>query len=371
VSTEKRRYNILCLSGGGYRGLFTAALLRNIQRGYRLNELASHFDLIIGTSTGGLVASGLACGLSAEVIAKAFETHGSKIFPARSKFHRLYRQLMFQPQYDARQTRAVVKDLLGEKAELEIEKLDGTLALVAVSTVNERHRVFCSKPFADQGIAPTLVVDAILATSAAPTYFAEHKIPLDCLIDGGLAANAPVLVGISLLRLRLSLPAEKIHVLQIGTAGSARSQSFNQDDQQGSGARGWWFRAMKSTRDLVHLTLGAQEALAGDIARAWIEDRYVCVDAPERYRQDKELMSLDNPSAAATKKLKWLAEQTWREWQDEPALRSFFQSTPPAMLSEDLSDNRHRQKVATLASVDASAAALRIWGLGGNLRGHK
>jgi patatin-like phospholipase/acyl hydrolase len=329
VSLEKRRYNILCLSGGGYRGLFSAALLDSIERGYRLQSLASHFDLIIGTSTGGLVAAGLAGGLPPSRIVRAFEAHGSRIFPSHSDLRRAYRKLTFRSQYDPKRIRSAVHAILGDLAKSYIEELPGPLALVTVSRMTQSHRIFCSKPFAERGITPTRLGDALLATTAAPTYFPEHKIEFDWLIDGGLAANAPSLIGISLLRRKLALPAEKIHVLHIGTASPSTPQSFDRHGLYSFGPRALWRRAMNTTRDLVLLTIEAQESLAMEIAQAWIGDRYVYIDASDEDSQGDELTRLDNATPEATKKLRWLAEQTWLQWQDQPMLRSFFGTSQP------------------------------------------
>lgn|GEM_PF-304989 len=331
MSLEKRRYNILCLSGGGYRGLFSAAVLDSIQRGYRVANLAAHFDLIIGTSTGGLVGAGLAAGMPPHSIVRAFETFGHRIFPSRSDLRRAYRKLTFRSQYDPRRVRSAVVSMLGDVANAYIEDLPAPLALVAVSRMTQGHRVFCSSPYAERGITPTRLVDALLATTAAPTYFPEHRIEFDWLIDGGLAANAPSLIGISLLRRKLALPADKIHVLHIGTAAPAEPQSFDRHHLQSFGPRALWRRMLNSTRDLVLLTIEAQESLAMEIAEAWIGDRYVYVDAPDEDRQGDELTRLDNASPEATRKLRWLAEQTWLKWQDSPLLRSFFGTARPVM----------------------------------------
>ena len=340
MSLEKRRYNILCLSGGGYRGLFSAALLDSIERGYRLQRLADHFDLVIGTSTGGLVAAGLAGGLPPAAIVRAFEAYGHRIFPSQSDLRRAYRKLTFRSQYDPARIRSAVNAMLGDIARSHVEELPAPLALVAVSRMTQSHRVFCSRPFAERGITPTRLVDALLATTAAPTYFPEHKIEFDWLIDGGLAANAPSLIGILLLRRKLALSADKIHVLHIGTAAPAEPQSFDRHRLQSFGLRALWRRALNSTRDLVLLTIEAQESLAKEIAEAWIGDRYVYVDAPEEDCQGDELTRLDNASPEATRKLRWLAEQTWLEWQDSPMLRSFFGTGQPQMQASTRPDPR-------------------------------
>lgn len=73
-------FQILCLSGGGYRGLYTATLLEELEKEAQ-NPLAEVFDLIAGTSIGGILAIGLAAGVPAATLRKAFEDHGGEIFP--------------------------------------------------------------------------------------------------------------------------------------------------------------------------------------------------------------------------------------------------------------------------------------------------
>ena len=55
---EKKRFQILCLDGGGIKGLFSAAFLAKLEEDLKIN-IIDHFDLIVGTSTGGIIALGL------------------------------------------------------------------------------------------------------------------------------------------------------------------------------------------------------------------------------------------------------------------------------------------------------------------------
>jgi len=73
-------FQILSLSGGGFLGLYTAAVLAELEErsGKPLNQC---FDLIAGTSIGGIIALGLAAGRSASDIRDAFIEHGPRIFP--------------------------------------------------------------------------------------------------------------------------------------------------------------------------------------------------------------------------------------------------------------------------------------------------
>ena len=74
-------YQILCLSGGGYRGLYTAAILVHLEREAG-NLLAQVFDLLAGTSIGGILTLGLAEGIPATALASSFEENADLIFPS-------------------------------------------------------------------------------------------------------------------------------------------------------------------------------------------------------------------------------------------------------------------------------------------------
>ena len=75
------RFRILSLDGGGIMGAFSVSVLATFEKitGRRIVE---HFDLITGTSTGGIIAIGLAMGASTQEICSFYETRGPQIFPA-------------------------------------------------------------------------------------------------------------------------------------------------------------------------------------------------------------------------------------------------------------------------------------------------
>ena len=77
------RFRILSLDGGGIKGAFSAAALAVLEEttGHRCVD---HFDLISGTSTGGIIAIGLGLGLSARAIADFYQEQGPIIFPNTS-----------------------------------------------------------------------------------------------------------------------------------------------------------------------------------------------------------------------------------------------------------------------------------------------
>src|SRR6516162_8448241 len=83
-------FRILSLDGGGIKGAFTASALATFERatGRRIVE---HFDLITGTSTGGIIAIGLAMGAAAEEIGRFYEVEGPKIFSDEGRDHEMDR----------------------------------------------------------------------------------------------------------------------------------------------------------------------------------------------------------------------------------------------------------------------------------------
>src|ERR1700730_19202618 len=78
-SSDCSVFRILSLDGGGIRGVFPAALLARLEQ-HLDAPIGSYFDLIAGTSTGGIIAIGLGLGLSAKDILKFYAERGPAIF---------------------------------------------------------------------------------------------------------------------------------------------------------------------------------------------------------------------------------------------------------------------------------------------------
>jgi patatin-like phospholipase/acyl hydrolase len=89
---EQQRFRILALDGGGIKGTFSAAVLAEWEKETGL-RVADHFDLIAGTSTGGILAIGLGLGLSAEELLEFYKKRGALIFPVVGLHRRLWRTL--------------------------------------------------------------------------------------------------------------------------------------------------------------------------------------------------------------------------------------------------------------------------------------
>src|SRR5262245_34050228 len=83
-------FRVLSIDGGGMRGIYSATYLAELERGFaaRMNaqpglDVAKGFQLLVGTSTGALIACGLAMGVSANAMSHLYRTHGRAIFPSK------------------------------------------------------------------------------------------------------------------------------------------------------------------------------------------------------------------------------------------------------------------------------------------------
>src|SRR6516162_3737699 len=103
-------FRILSLDGGGIKGAFAASALAAFERatGRRIVE---HFDLLTGTSTGGIIAIGLAMGATAEEISRFYETEGPKIFPKRDGIQQWLGRVrdVFRPKFSSQGLRAAIQ----------------------------------------------------------------------------------------------------------------------------------------------------------------------------------------------------------------------------------------------------------------------
>lgn len=212
------RFRILSLDGGGIRGAFSAAVLAQLEHSTRL-AIADHFDLITGTSTGGIIALGLGLGLPAERICEFYRERGPRIFPSVGLVRRFRDNALhlLMPKRSADVLAAELREVFGERL---LGESRCRLVLPAYDTT--AGRIYLLKtahhPRFDREHR-ALAVDCALATSAAPTYFQASPFPLHRVsyVDGGIWANCPALVGVTEAIHFLGVQPEDIDLLSIGT----------------------------------------------------------------------------------------------------------------------------------------------------------
>ena len=229
------RFQILSLDGGGIKGLFSAHLLQKIEEDHGV-ELARHFDLIVGTSTGGIIAIALGLGRRPREIVEMYANLGARIFPGPACWRKLLRCV--RAPYAVAPLEEELKKCFGDKLlgasrkRLVIPSYD--LGPREVRLFQTRHH---SRIVRDP-LVPAWKVG--LATSAAPTFFPAHRAIEDRrLIDGGLWANNPIMVGIVEAMALLGVPREAVRVLSVGTTAEVLYPS----DRLDNGGKLAWARA--------------------------------------------------------------------------------------------------------------------------------
>ena len=200
-----KKIRILSLDGGGLRGIIPVLILKEIERrsGEKIFNL---FDLISGTSTGGLIACGITVSddgknpkYTIQQIEDIYTHRGNDIFPKRSGFSKFLNSLssLKNPHFSAEGIDKVLTEYFGTKRLTDCLK---PLIVTSFDLYNNESLFFKSRhAFSDPQKNATLK-DVCRATSAAPTYLPAYKFMFDnkarVCIDGGVYINNPTIVSL-------------------------------------------------------------------------------------------------------------------------------------------------------------------------------
>ena len=213
--SDKKR--ILAIDGGGIKGVFPASFLATVEDSIEDN-IANYFDLIVGTSTGGIIALGLGLGLSAKEILAFYEESGPRIFSG-NRLLRWLRWFGFS-KYNSNFLRKALEGCFGEK------KLGDSKTRLAIPALNledgkvhiykTSHNLRLERDYKERA------VDVALATASAPTYFPTHRSAVGTpLVDGGVWANNPAGLSVVEAITLLDWPRDSLTVLSLGCTTEA------------------------------------------------------------------------------------------------------------------------------------------------------
>jgi patatin-like phospholipase/acyl hydrolase len=249
------RFRILCVDGGGIRGLIPALVIAELERRLQAEagpeaRASDYFHMIAGTSTGGLVALSLTApdpdhperpAVSANELASFYVEDGPVIFH-RSLLQRL-RTLWgwIGPKYTLGPLEEAIERRLGKS------RIGNALRELIVTSydMTNREPYFFKRwrareaPDSDRNRP---ITDAGLATSAAPTYFPSHELDGRALVDGGVFAGNPVIVAIVEALKRIddhphNLDPDDLLVVSLGTG--LHESGYSQSQVEGWGRLGW------------------------------------------------------------------------------------------------------------------------------------
>lgn len=280
------RFRILSLDGGGVRGAYSASVLKEIEEGTG-RRIVDHFDLIAGTSTGGIIAIALGLGLSAAEIVEFYRTHSGEIFPATGVHQRLGSRVrqFFAPKYHGRALEKALKGVFGDKllgdstCRLVIPSYDAIAGDVHVFKTRHTSRVLQDHK--------RRAVEVALATSAAPTFLPMSSSSWgQKFLDGGVWANCPSTLAVLEAAAVVGVPLTSIHLLSIGTT----TEPFSIDDRAAGGG-------------LVHYRLSVIDLLQNaQVVGSWAQTRLLLRDRATRisYVVSANRFALDDSQSVDT-----------------------------------------------------------------------
>ena len=312
------------------RGLYTASVLECLSHRYSQThnlptlDIGQGFDLILGTSTGAILAAGLASGLETSKIKNLYCEHGPKIFPdpmppfnrtmgwkGKFSFIKWCIRHLFRPGSDAKVLKETLLDIFGNQTLGEIFSTRG-IGLCITATALHQHGpvVFKTSHLGSNHSRDNAkrLVDICLASSAAPVYLplsesnGEIGGQKTVYADGGLWANNPVVIGLS-EALTIADKDQPIRILSIGTCPPASGENVKELHR---GLLDW-----KVGAAALELSMNAQAAAANEQVKHLVRqlqrhgtdvEIYRCHETPPSESM-ASLIGLDRADPDATKAL--------------------------------------------------------------------
>lgn len=203
---ERKTFKILAIDGGGIKGLYSALILKQFEEKFECLT-SDCFDMICGTSTGGLIALAAALKIPASEIAKFYTEHGESIFPKHKKYKvpflgkidtGLLKQALKGGKYNSKYLKLALSNIFGNKV---VGDSNNLLCIPSYSITRAKPTVFRYNHLEGELSRDNdkLMIDIALATTAAPTYFPIAELDSfdgEQFIDGGVWANNPTLIGL-------------------------------------------------------------------------------------------------------------------------------------------------------------------------------
>lgn len=296
-------FRILSLDGGGICGAFEAGFLAGLEEQVE-RPLGDYFDLVAGTSTGGIIAAAIAFREPASRLEEFYRDRGPIIFERRKVelsrwWKRRVRGLgrpiaewaarrfgveldcdyLIRTKYDSEPLRRALTTVFGNK---RLGEARTRLVIPSIDLTHGQTKVFKTRHLPHLHIDHSMpVVDVLLATTAAPTFFPHAEIQAgSAYVDGGLWANNPTMVSIVesiAIGERCDRPFDPAFHLSTTSAlsiGTGRCQQFSKPPGDRAGAL-WW---MMGGGRIINTTMMTQAQGALFQAQYLLGDRLTRID---------------------------------------------------------------------------------------------
>lgn len=327
---NQKAFKILSLDGGGIRGLYTASFLAVFEERSK-RRIVDCFDMICGTSTGGIIALALSIGIPASKIQEFYVESASTIFPNTNVG--FFKQL-FGGKYSNSALRIVLEGVFGDKTIGDSESL---LCIPSHSITYARPYIFKYDHIeGNLGLNNKIsMVDVALATSAAPTYLPVVEIAglPHRLVDGGVAANNPALVAYleaSNYFVGKNKEFDSTHILSIEPLAQPQARQISSKNK---GVAQW-------QGDLIKLFSEGQARMVDFTMKSLSKQSehqldYLRVESPQDINpEDSKLISLDNTDKKALDLLIRFGSDNGSLYAVKPKFFNFFTNAKTYQLKE-------------------------------------
>ncbi|NJM20690.1 MAG: patatin-like phospholipase family protein [Richelia sp. SM1_7_0] len=294
---ENQKFKILALDGGGIRGVVTARILQEVQELIGKQPLNEYFDLIAGTSTGAIIAAGLAIGKKPEELREIYQQRGREIFNASSL--RKIMALLHGSKYSNQGLIKVLQEELREEITLrqvsEISRAE--LLILAYDTFYRNTTFFTSKAEPNRWFNDMKLWEICTSSASAPTFFppyeftwidpnhpenGEWKFPH---VDGGVGANCPAMAALCHVMGERNYSIKDISILSIGTGRTTKPHEYKNMKEWGT--LGWG-------KNIPDVFMGSQTQITTDTCQEIINavnpNSYLRLqfDINQRFQQRKD-----------------------------------------------------------------------------------
>ena len=328
-------FRILSIDGGGIRGIIPARFLCELeshvshQRGEPI-RLCDYFDLICGTSTGGIIAIGLALGMPVGDILGLYRNNAQRIFGQSNILFNMMRSI--RRFTHAKHSNKNLSDVLKVAFAPYSSNGDTRLGHAKTRVVVPAYSAALGKPIVfktshhselnrDYQVPAYQVA---LATSAAPTYFSAQTFEylnlktgkvssMTNLVDGGIFANNPALIGLSeAVAIGYSMP--QVQILSIGTGSEVFREPYAQyriGFKRAWGAASYWLSPV-SGMPLIEMMMQGNSEIVNNTLKVLSDG--IGHERQKNFRYDRIQVSFDGKNrigldTTVERELKALDEQ--------------------------------------------------------------
>ncbi len=271
---NQKKFKILSIDGGGIKGVFPAYLLMLIEselekRKDGRTKIYQHFDLITGTSTGGIIALALSFGIPAKEIYELYLNNAKGIFGNKKSF--------FSQLFSASHKSDFLENLIQNKFKEYNNGIDPRLkdcktdVCIPIYDLVRGNPSVLKTPYHEAFTRDFHIpaYQAAMATAAAPTYFSPYSNEYTDLndvsksfvnkVDGGVMANNPTLVAFLEAIKAFKVEASDLEILSIGTG----HKNFTDINSRKKWGLYYWMIKDKRKR-LIELFMQSQSQLVAN-----------------------------------------------------------------------------------------------------------